>query len=143
MNRLPFLLILAAIALTFGACNQRSPSASTKDSVSATTSKPQPPSLTDEAWREVQKLVDNVWQKKGDSSFAICHFGFEGPTLVEAKGASLVPRSNEAVSQADRLNGIEWRGRFEYQAQASRTKMLISGREWKSASSCERLALDT
>ena len=101
-----------------------------KASQPATTPAPRVLTATDEALQEAQSRVDSVWQKLGDSSFSIYYFAIGESELVEAKNLSLTAYSKGPLSEADKLNGLEWSGSVELTAKASRNKTRISGDKW-------------
>jgi hypothetical protein len=90
-------------------------------------------SLDAQAAAQVKEQFETLWIKRGDLWYAVNSFG--GPSsetpreLVEAKGLSFQVRP-EPLTEADKLNELEWRGEVEVGASASRTRVLNSQGAW-------------
>jgi hypothetical protein len=72
---------------------------------------------------EAQKAAEDFWGKKmtkcGDSHYS--GFGFNPDAIFEFKELSItVAPSTSPISEADKLNGIEWKGTTMLVAKASR-----------------------
>lgn len=92
---------------------------------------PQSRSLESEAREAVERWKEQIWQRKGDAFYAILytseeqtHLGLNSPPKInrypiEAKGlrVEIFPKS---ITQADKLNGLEWKGSFQHFANTSR-----------------------
>lgn len=70
----------------------------------------------------VKRDVDAIWSKRGDSWYAMYYFGLGEPTVIEAKQLTMRATSDGSLSQADKLNGLEWKGAVELFASVSRKK---------------------
>ncbi len=90
-------------------------------------------SLDAQAIAQVREQFETLWVKRDDLWYAVNSFG--GPNsripreLVAAKGISFKVQSMP-LTEADRLNELEWRGKVECGASASRTRVLDSEGGW-------------
>ena len=112
---LPFKIILMVFTmLTSFACSKKPADTLAGSSETSKPTQPQKPA-TDPLFEEARKqttlrLVDN-WTLNGDSSFSMYQQG--GPHYIEARGL-ITDYRPVSVSEADKLNGIEWMGSISY-----------------------------
>jgi len=86
--------------------------------------------MEEQAVQKAREDFERTWLKQGDSWFGIYTKGL-GQHVIEAKGISfkayLAPMG---ISEADRLNGIEWTGTVEVDASVHRKKRLDGSGPW-------------
>lgn len=90
---------------------------------------PQAGSSEAQALAMVKAHFDGRWLKQGDSWFAIEDEIMGQRSLIQVKGVSFKVFS-EPTNQADKLNGLEWSGRVDYDATVSRRKPLQGAATW-------------
>lgn len=81
---------------------------------------PRPPSLADDAVAQAKKHFDTIWQRREDSAF--CQedvVGLFDEVILEAKNVGFEPWV-APLSEADKLNGLEWRGEVTITAKVFR-----------------------
>lgn len=124
---IPILLVLCAI-IGCKWSGQSNPSSSPTTPVAAAS--PQTPSLDDEAVSAVKEFWEQHATKCGDSYYS--SEDFRGIiTQHEYKGVTFVARGTGPTTEADKLNGIEWRGLVEQRASSQRDNHEGVWTNWK------------
>jgi hypothetical protein len=147
MKTLPF-LVASLTLLLCGACDHKSaPPATDSTSTPNKASSAQSPDLRTEASNAAQKTWAMVWIQSGDTwttQSKVIDTGLPamgGPFLFQIKGPK-IQVSTQPLSEANRLNGVQWIGTIELFSAAERKCQLDSGRSagWGSWSTRGRLA---
>jgi hypothetical protein len=94
-----------------------------------TASTPETPSLDGEAAAAVRDLWEQHTTKCGDSYYSIGG-GLEPETIHQYKDVSFDVRS-QSLTEANRLNGIEWNGRVAIKARLLRDNRDGVWQEWR------------
>lgn len=84
-----------------------------------------PSSLDAQAITQARQHFEAVWVKQGEIWYAV-----NGGKLLAAKGISFEVRPRAALTEADRLNQLEWSGVVDCRASASSAKLLNSTGGW-------------
>lgn len=82
-------------------------------------------SLDAQAITQARQHFETIWVKHGDIWYAV-----NGGKLLAAKGISFEVRPHAPLTEADRLNQLEWSGVVDCRASASCAKLLNSKGGW-------------
>jgi hypothetical protein len=133
MNKPNLLLTITALTLTATAFNTCFDKRAMAAEASATPTASVPP-LGKEAGDKAWQHFTTMWAYRGESWYGI--IGTGGPdsmsprSLIEARSVSL-KISSDPLTEADKLNQLEWRGQVNVSAAASRRKPLQPGAAWQ------------
>jgi hypothetical protein len=122
-----------AIAVFATSCNKPATAQNSSPS-QGTTSKSQWSPLDGEAIGQAFEQVAAVWARRGDTTWYTIN-GTGGSdsllprSLVEAKDLACRAQ-REQLTEADKLNGVEWKGAVEFMASATRRKPLRPNAAW-------------
>lgn len=116
-------IFLAAVLLSVQACDQRPTSTiANPTSTPAGTSSPKAPDLQSQALEAAEKEWSKVWVKEGDTWIAGKK---DRRYLLQIRGRR-VEASADALSEADRLNGVQWAGSVAFHCVAARKFGFVS-----------------
>lgn len=131
------LSILLALALLSG-CDRATSNSGTTNDKPAEKEKFTP--LQQEALKVAAQIFEQHWVRDGDSWFTSVHepHGWAENVTIQIKDVTHVLNESR-ITEADRLNGIEWRGEIEIRPKASRAHapkqtpqyQFVGWREWQ------------